>query len=80
MGASGASPGAAVGGADARIAALEARNVQLQQDVDSIALFARTLLTVMIERQILTPEHFQEVKTKIDMLDGKLDDRVAKGA
>jgi hypothetical protein len=33
----------------------------------------------MIERQILTPEHFQEVKNKIDMLDGKLDDRVAKG-
>ena len=60
-------PGAQVG-ADARVAAL-------QRDVDALALFARTLLTVMVERQVLTMEQFQEAKRRLDMMDGKLDDR-----
>ncbi len=80
-------PGAAMGAsyagyggqaADPRVAALEAQVLELRHDVESLALFSRTLLTVMLERSILTPEKFQETKNQIDMLDGKLDDRVAK--
>ena len=56
-------------------AAADARVLALQRDVDSLALFARTLLTVMVERQVLTMEQFQEAKRRLDMMDGKLDDR-----
>jgi hypothetical protein len=65
----------APGGADARVAALEARCEQLRGDIESIALFARTLLTVLEEKQVTNAQHFQEVKKKLDLLDGKLDDR-----
>lgn len=60
-------------------AALEARVAELTHDVESLALFARTLLTVMVERNVLTTEQFAEAKNRIDMLDGRLDDKVAKG-
>jgi hypothetical protein len=77
----GAPPGAAAPlPPEARIAALEARCVELHRDVESIALFARTLLTMLQEKQIVTPQQFQETKQKLDMLDGKLDDRIAPGA
>jgi len=59
--------------------ALEAQVAELRHDVEALALFSRTLLTVMLERNILTVDQFQQTKNKIDMLDGKLDDRVAKG-
>jgi hypothetical protein len=76
----GAGYGAGYGGqtADPKVAALEAQVLELRHDVEALALFSRTLLTVMLERNILTPEKFQETKNQIDMLDGKLDDRVAK--
>jgi hypothetical protein len=61
--------------ADARISALEAQCGQLRKDVESIALFSRTLLTVMVERKVLTEDEFREAKKKIDMIDGKLDER-----
>jgi hypothetical protein len=63
--------------ADPRIGALETRCEELRRDVESIALFARTLLTLLQEKQIVTPEQFQEAHRKLDMLDGKLDDRIA---
>lgn len=77
-----ASPYAGMPGAEAHgpdRAALEARVAELSHDVESLALFARTLLTVMVERNVLTAEQFAEAKNRIDMLDGRLDDKVAKG-
>ncbi|MEO7331268.1 MAG: hypothetical protein ABI193_22015 [Minicystis sp.] len=64
------------GGGDARVAALEARCAELRKDVDAIALFARTLLTMLEEKQVVTPELFQATKAKLDLLDGKMDDRI----
>lgn len=72
----GAAPGAPAS-PDARVAALEARCAELRHDIESIALFARTLLTLLEERKIVTQDQFQETKRKLDMLDGKLDDRIA---
>ena len=68
---------AAPAAADPRVAALETQCNELRRDVESIALFARTLLTLLQEKQIVTPEQFAETHRKLDMLDGKLDDRIA---
>lgn len=54
---------------------LDARNAQLQQDVESLALFARTLLTMLEDKKVVTRAEFEETKKRLDMLDGKLDDR-----
>lgn len=54
---------------------LEARCAQLQHDVESLALFARTLLTMLEEAKIVTREQFETTKHRLDLLDGKLDDR-----
>jgi hypothetical protein len=54
---------------------LEARCAQLQHDVESLALFARTLLTMLEEAKVVTREQFDATKHRLDMLDGKLDDR-----
>jgi len=54
---------------------LEARCAQLQHDVDSLALFARTLLTMLEESKVVTRAQFDATKNRLDMLDGKLDDR-----
>ncbi len=51
------------------------RVAQLQHDVESLALFARTLLTMLEEKNIVTRQQFDETKRRLDMLDGKLDDR-----
>jgi hypothetical protein len=51
---------------DARVAELEARCAQLRQDVDHLALFARTLLALLEEKGVATEEHFQEVLRKLD--------------
>jgi 3-oxoacyl-ACP reductase-like protein len=56
-------------------ASLEAKCAQLQHDVDSLALFARTLLTMLEESKVVTRAQFDETKNRLDMLDGKLDDR-----
>jgi hypothetical protein len=69
-------PLSAPAGADARVAALEAQCAQLRKDVDSIALFARTLLVLLEEKQVVTEQQFVEAKRKLDLLDGKLDDRI----
>ncbi len=66
----GPAPAAATAGG-----ALEARCVQLQHDVDSLALFARTLLTLLEESKVVTREQFDATKQRLDLLDGKLDDR-----
>jgi hypothetical protein len=74
----GISGGGISGGAtvpDGGAASLEARCAQLQHDVDSLALFARTLLTMLEEAKIVTREQFDATKNRLDMLDGKLDDR-----
>ena len=54
---------------------LEARCAQLQHDVDSLALFSRTLLTLLEEAKVVTREQFEATHRRLDMLDGKLDDR-----
>jgi hypothetical protein len=54
---------------------LEARCAQLQHDVESIALFARTLLTLLETKNVVTRAEFEETKKQLDLLDGKLDDR-----
>jgi hypothetical protein len=69
--AGGAGAVAGAGGA----ASLEARCAQLQHDVDSLALFARTLLTMLEDSKVVTRAQFDETKNRLDMLDGKLDDR-----
>ena len=79
----GASQGIAQGGlaslaapaASGTTGSLEARCAQLQHDVDSLALFARTLLTMLEDSKIVTREQFDATKQRLDMLDGKLDDR-----
>jgi hypothetical protein len=53
----------------------EARIAQLQHDVDSLALFARTLLTMLEDSKVVTRAQFDATKNRLDMLDGKLDDR-----
>lgn len=55
--------------------ATDARLAQLQHDVESLALFARTLLTMLEEAKVVTREQFEATKQRLDMLDGKLDDR-----
>jgi hypothetical protein len=67
----GISSGISTGGAQA----LEARCAQLQHDVESLALFARTLLTMLEAKNVVTRAEFEETKKRLDMLDGKLDDR-----
>ena len=54
---------------------LGARNAKLEQDVESLALFARTLLTLLEAKNVVTRAEFEETKRQLDMLDGKLDDR-----
>ena len=81
-GGAGASPaGAGLGGAGAGAAAsanagsLEARCAQLEHDIHSLALFARTLLTMLEDNKLVTREQFDATKHRLDMMDGKLDDR-----
>ena len=77
--AGGAIAGGAIAGgatvADGGGGSLEARCAQLQHDVDSLALFARTLLTMLEEGKLVTRAQFDATKNRLDMLDGKLDDR-----
>jgi hypothetical protein len=54
---------------------LEARNAKLEHDVESLALFARTLLTLLEQKNVVTRAEFEETKRQLDLLDGKLDDR-----
>lgn len=63
------------GSTPANAGSLEARCAQLQHDVESLALFARTLLTMLEESKVVTREQFDATKHRLDMLDGKLDDR-----
>jgi hypothetical protein len=54
------------GAADPRVAALEAQCAELRHDIESIAVFARTLLTLLEDKQITTPEQFAETRKKIE--------------
>lgn len=51
------------------------RVAQLENDIAHLALFARTLLTVLEESKVMTREQFMETKNRLDMLDGKMDDK-----
>jgi hypothetical protein len=62
-------------GAGDRVAVLEARCAELSNDVASLALFARTLLTLLEDAKVVTREQFMETKNRLDALDGKIDDR-----
>jgi hypothetical protein len=67
--------GTIAGGAPSADASTDARLAHLQHDIESLALFARTLLTMLEEKNLVTREQFDETKKRLDMLDGKLDDR-----
>ena len=71
----GVSRGGVSQGAGSAGGSLEARCAQLQHDVDSLALFARTLLTMLEDNKVVAREQFDATKQRLDMLDGKLDDR-----
>jgi hypothetical protein len=58
------------GAPDPRIAELEARCAELRRDVDHIALFARTLLALLEDKQVATEEQFQATLRKIDVKAG----------
>lgn len=63
---------------DARIQQLEARCEGLQRDLESLALFAQTLLAVLEDKKVMTTQDFQETRRKLDLMDGRLDDRIGK--
>lgn len=71
--AAGAPVGSLAGGD--RVAALEARCAELSNDVASLALFARTLLTLLEDGKVVTRAQFMDTKNRLDALDGKIDDR-----
>jgi hypothetical protein len=48
---------------------------ELKNNLESLALFCRTLLTMLEEKQIVTRPQFEETKRRLDMMDGKLDDK-----
>ena len=75
QGGGGGISGGGVSGGAAGAGSLEAKCAQLQHDVDSLALFARTLLTMLEDAKVVTRAQFDETKNRLDMLDGKLDDR-----
>jgi hypothetical protein len=66
--------GASLAGGD-RVAVLEARCAELSNDVASLALFARTLLTLLEDGKVVTRAQFMDTKSRLDALDGKIDDR-----
>lgn len=70
--------GAPSGNADARIAQLEDRCEALRRDLESVALFAQALLAVLEDRKVMTQQDFQDMRRKLDLLDGRLDDRIGK--
>lgn len=55
--------------------AADKRVAELEHDVKALALFARTLLTVLEEKNVFSREQFEATKKRLDLLDGKLDDR-----
>lgn len=55
--------------------AAEAEIARLRQDVDAIALFARTLLALLESKGVCNEQEFQAMKLKIDAMDGKVDGR-----
>ncbi len=71
----GATPAA---GSDARIQQLETRCEELRRDLESLALFAQTLLAVLEDKKVMTTQDFQETRRKLDLMDGRLDDRIGK--
>ncbi len=68
------------GGGDARVARLEVRCEELRRDLESVALFAQTLLALLEDKKVLTQQDFQETRRKLDLMDGHLDDRIGKSA
>jgi hypothetical protein len=66
---------ASTGTSPAGAGTLEQQCAALRKDVESLALFARTLLTMLEEAKVVNREQFEATKHRLDMLDGKLDDR-----
>ncbi len=58
--------------------ALENKCEELKRDLESVALFAQTLLAVLEDKKVMTQQDFQEMRRKLDLMDGRLDDRIAK--
>ena len=66
-----AAPAPALASPDARVAALEARCQDLARDVHAIALFARTLLTLLEAKQVVTEAQFVETRRRLDAIDAQ---------
>lgn len=58
-----------------RLAALEARVEHLEKNLAATALYARTLLQVLVERGGLDAKAFRETFDRLDLLDGVRDGR-----
>lgn len=71
-------PAAPAGSAEARVLQLENRCEAIGRDLESVALFAQTLLAVLEEKKLMSQQDFHEMRRKLDLLDGRLDDRIAK--
>jgi hypothetical protein len=52
-----------------------AQVAELQKQLCATALYCRTLLQLLVEKQVLTVEEFQQRMIDVDMLDGRRDDR-----
>ncbi len=67
-----------VSNVDARVLQLENKCEELRRDLESVALFAQTLLAVLDDKKVMNQQDFQDMKRKLDLLDGRLDDRIGK--
>jgi hypothetical protein len=51
---------------------------ELQNDVAELALFNQTLLRVLVQKGLCTPEEFKELFTQIDLEDGTQDGQITE--
>lgn len=64
----------------ARVIQLENKVEELKRDAESLALFAQALLAVLEDKKVMTQQDFQEMRRKLDLMDGRLDDRIGKAS
>lgn len=58
-----------------RVQELESHVATLDRHLGGTALYCRTLLQVMLDRDMVTPERFRELFDQLDLLDGVKDGR-----
>lgn len=64
-----------VAGADERVARLEKQVATLQANLLSLGLYTRTIVGLLLEKNVITLEEFQSKMQALDLEDGKLDGR-----